>query len=290
VIASTARVVTGPLAAPLILDHIDALSANVRERAELERHVVVRFAARIEARLLARHERLAARWATAQITVSDTDAAMLPPVPAPVVIPHAVFDTIDAGQLRTANVTPARDIDVIFTGNMDYPPNRDAAYWLATEITPELRRLRPGTRVVIAGRFAHRLSLEGIDIASDVPDLSSLLRRTRVAIVPLRSGTGVPNKLLEAAAAGAAIVATPRAAGAAGIAVMTADGAAALAAAVVQLLADDEARSALAARALADLAWRSPDAIAARLQKVLESAVRAQAGMRPKMGRAEESR
>jgi glycosyltransferase involved in cell wall biosynthesis len=274
VIASTARVVTGPLPAPLILDHIDALSANLRERAELERHVIVRCAARIEARLLARHERLAARWATAQITVSDTDAAMLPRVPAPVVIPHAVFETIEASQLRTTSAAPTRDIDVIFTGNMNYPPNRDAACWLATEITPELRRLRPGTRVMIAGRFAHRLSLDGIDVASDVPDLSYLLRRTRVAIVPLRSGTGVPNKLLEAAAAGTAIVATPRAASAAGIAVMTADGAASLAAAVAELLADEAARTALAARALADLATRSPAVIAARLQNVLEAAVR----------------
>jgi glycosyltransferase involved in cell wall biosynthesis len=104
--------------------------------------------------------------------------------------------------------------------------------------------------------------------------MSALLRRARIAIVPLRSGTGVPNKLLEAAAMGAAIVATPRAAAAAGIAVVTACDATALAAVVSQLLADEEARTALAARALADLASRSPAMIAARLQNVLERAVR----------------
>jgi glycosyltransferase involved in cell wall biosynthesis len=120
--------------------------------------------------------------------------------------------------------------------------------------------------------------------------MSTLLRRARVAIVPLRSGTGVPNKLLEAAATGAAIVATPRAAAATGIAVMSACDATALAAAVAQLLADEEARIALAARALADLEPRSPAVIAARLQNVLEDAVRTWTGTRPKMGRAGESR
>ena len=180
----------------------------MRERARLERNLIVSCVAQIEARLLARHERHAARWAAAQITVSDTDAALLPQSPPPVVIPHACSDH-RCHELRTRDAAAARDIDLIFTGNMDYPPNRDAAHWLAEEIVPELRRLRPEIRVMIAGRFADRLSLDGVEIASDVPDLSALLRRARVAIVPLRSGTGVPNKLLEAAAAGTAIVATP---------------------------------------------------------------------------------
>jgi glycosyltransferase involved in cell wall biosynthesis len=272
VLASTVRVVTEPLAAPLIVDHIDALSVNMRERAKLENHLPFRFAARIEARLLARHERRVASWATAQITVSDTDAGELPRSPRPVVVPHTVAQTVYASEMSSQ--TPPRDIDVIFTGNMDYPPNRDAARWLVDAIVPELRQLRPDVRVMVAGRFADRLSLAGVELASDVPDMSALLRRARIAIVPLRSGTGVPNKLLEAAAMGAAIVATPRAAAAAGIAVVTACDATALAAAVSQLLADEEARTALAARALADLASRSPAMIAARLQNVLERAVR----------------
>ena len=272
VLASTVRAVTEPLAAPLIVDHIDALSANMRERAKLENHLHSRLAARIEARLLARHERLAATWAAAQITVSDMDADELPQSPRPVVVPHAVDQTVYANE--RSEQTPPRDIDVIFTGNMNYPPNRDAAHWLADAIVPELRQLRPDVRVMVAGRFADRLSLNGLELVSDVPDMSALLRRARVAIVPLRSGTGVPNKLLEAAAAGAAIVATPRAAAATGIAVMSACDAIALAAAVARLLADEEARAALAARSLADLASRSPTVVAARLQNVLEDAVR----------------
>ena len=49
VIASTVRVVTGRLSAPLIVDHIDALSVSMRERARLERSLPLRAAARVEA-------------------------------------------------------------------------------------------------------------------------------------------------------------------------------------------------------------------------------------------------
>lgn len=270
-IASTVRVVSEPLPVPLILDHIDALSVNMRGRAELERLLPLRLAARVEAALLRRHERVTAGWAAAQIAVSEADARSLPPSPPVVVIPHAIFASVPAEGGTAAATT--RDIDVIFTGNMRYPPNRDAAGWLSQEITPELRRLRPDIRVMIAGRSAHRLSLDEVEVASDVPDLAALLRRARVAIVPLRGGTGVPNKLLEAAVAGAAIVATPLAAGAAGVAALTANDASGLAAAVVGLLDSDEARSELAARARADLAARAPTVVAAQLRALLSGVV-----------------
>ena len=76
---------------------------------------------------------------------------------------------------------------------MRYPPNRDAAEWLACEIVPALRATHPGARVIIAGRGAAKLGqAPDIELLSDVPDLARLLRRARVAAVPLRSGTGTP--------------------------------------------------------------------------------------------------
>src|SRR5438094_647246 len=54
-----------------------------------------------------------------------------------------------------------RDLDVVFTGNMSYPPNRDAAQWIAAEIAPKLRARRPDARLVVVGRNADRLRLDG---------------------------------------------------------------------------------------------------------------------------------
>jgi glycosyltransferase involved in cell wall biosynthesis len=287
VIAITARALSDPLPAPTVLDHIDALSVNMLERARVEHRFPLRLAESVEAKLLARHERRSSRWVRAQLTVSPRDQAALPPEPAPIVIPQAVFERIDATDPGEPRV--GRDIDLIFTGNMRYPPNRAAAEWLCAEIVPELQRVRPDTRTVVAGRFADRLRLDGVEVASDVDDITALLRRARVAIAPLRSGTGVPNKMLEAAAAGAAIVATPRAAEAAGVAALTADDPPTLAAAVAKLLASEEDRTTLVARALADLETRAPQVVAAQLQAMLARVVAIRAPEGPKMEPPEES-
>jgi polysaccharide biosynthesis protein PslH len=273
VIASTVRVVTDRLPAPLIIDHIDALSVNMRDRARLERRLPLRLAAWIEAALMARHERRVARWAAAQITVSELDAAALPQSPLPVVVGLAVTRE-PASVVVETSTDHERNIDVILTGNMNYPPNIEAARWLAEAIAPELRKTRPNARVMVAGRSAGSLRLTSVEVCSDVSDLGALLRRARVAVVPLRSGTGVPIKLFEAAAAGAAIVATSRAADAAAIEVLRADDTSEFAAAVERLLADETMRAALAARAHLDLAAHEPEVIAAKLSAVLDLAAR----------------
>jgi glycosyltransferase involved in cell wall biosynthesis len=266
VIASTIRSLPGPLPAPTILDHIDALSANMRERSHVERRIAMRLGAQLEARLLAAHEARAARWLAAQIVISPVDALALPRSPPPVVIPIVLEASgAEAGE-------PPRDIDVIVTGNMRYPPNRDAAEWLAREIVPRLRRRLPAARVVIAGRAAGELALAGVEVASDVPDLTALLRRARVAAVPLRRGTGAPIKLLEALVYGAAVVCTPWVARAVDIDLDTAADADGFADAIEALLADEAARCARVAAGRAALRPRHPESVRAALTDLLARA------------------
>lgn len=270
VLASTIRCLPRPLPAPTVLDHIDALSVNMRQRAELEQNPVMRLGARIEARLLAAHEARAAGWVAAQTVISCTDALALPHRPLPVIIP-ASWEPSPEGE------APERDIDVIVTGNMRYPPNRDAARWLASEIAPRLRRRRPDARVVVAGRSAGELALHGVEVHGDVPDLAELLQRARVAAVPLRSGTGVPVKLLEAIANGAAVVCTPWVARATELDVDTAESADAFAVAIERLLANEGLRRKRLAATRAGLEGRRPAAVRRMLERVLVNAARTQA-------------
>lgn len=267
VIASTIRCLPRQLPAPIVLDHVDALSANMRQRARLERSFALRIGALLEARLLAAHETRVAPWLSAQTVVSSIDAAVLPQRPRPVVIPMVLERD---GLERDDHV---RDIDVIVTGNMRYPPNRDAAEWLAGEIVPRLRRRRPGVRVMVAGRSAGELAISGVEIASDVPDLADLLRRARVAAVPLRSGTGAPIKLLEAAACGAAVVCTPWVAQAVDVEVDTAVDAASFADGIERLLSNETLRRERAHAGRAALDDHSRAAVALALEQLLTQAV-----------------
>jgi glycosyltransferase involved in cell wall biosynthesis len=264
VLVTTIRCLSRPLPAPTVLDHVDTLSRNMSMRARLGRNPVLRLAARLEARLLRAHETRAASWVAAQAAISSVEAAALAPSPPAIVLP-LVWDE------RAPAVAPVdRDIDVILTGNMRYPPNRDAARWLVAEIVPRLRERRPGIVVRVVGRAASSLKLAGgVEVASDVPDLGAHIARAKVAVVPVRDGTGVPIKLLEAVACGAAVVSTPWAAQASGLDVDTAESPAEFARAVDRLLADEALRARRTAAARAGLEARRPEAVRALLERIL---------------------
>jgi hypothetical protein len=207
VLAVSVRSLRGPLPVPVILDHVDAFSLNMRLRATGPESAPVRWAARVEAALLRRWEHRLSHFVAAQLVTSPVDARDLPPRPDIHVLMHSV--ELPPGPPAPAD---ARDIDVILTGNMAYPPNADAADWLSSAIAPAIWRRRPDASVWVVGRDAARLSLdERIQVHADVPDLYPYLSRAKVALAPLRIGTGSPNKVLEAMAAGTPVVATPAA-------------------------------------------------------------------------------
>jgi glycosyltransferase involved in cell wall biosynthesis len=217
--------------------------------------------------LLRRWERRAARWCAGQVATTPEDAATLPPKPRCDVIP------VGSDAQAAVDECAERDLDVVLSGNMRYPPNRDAAEWFASEILPAVRRRRPGTTALVVGRDASSLRLTGVQVASDVPDLLAYLRRAKVAIAPLRMGTGSPYKVLEAAASGAAVVATPGAAASFGL---TATGARAedLARRTVELLEDEALRAEHARAGLAVAGRHRGDQLARRLEQLLAGAAR----------------
>lgn len=136
---------------------------------------------------------------------------------------------------------------VAFLGQMDYPPNVDAAVHLARDVMPRVRAAVPGARLVVLGRRpapeVEALARAGeVDVAGEVASVPAALERAAVFAAPLRSGRGLPNKVLEALAAARATVMSSQAAGAfdgvPGRDYLVADGAEASAAAVAGLLAD----------------------------------------------------
>jgi glycosyltransferase involved in cell wall biosynthesis len=271
VLALTARSLRGPLPVPVVLDHVDALSLNMRRRSRGPEPAPVRWAARLEAELLRRWERRLSQWVAVQAVISPVDARQLPASPEIRVLPNSV-------QLSGAPPVALgeRDIDVILTGNMAYPPNADAARWLSETIAPALWRRRPDASVWVVGRDAERLSLgASIEVRGDVPELAGYLSRAKVALAPLRIGTGSPNKVLEAMAAGAVVVATPSAVAPFAFppdAVVTAETGEGLAGEATRLIDDAEAWERFATRARLLVAAYGVEAQRERLNALLETA------------------
>lgn len=106
---------------------------------------------------------------------------------------------------------------VLFVGSMIYEPNTLAAQALVRDIWPRVLAQVPGARLVIAGMHPERIPAfsqppAGVTFSGFVEDLRELYATARVVCCPILYGGGTRVKIIEAAAYGCAVVATPLAA------------------------------------------------------------------------------
>jgi glycosyltransferase involved in cell wall biosynthesis len=140
---------------------------------------------------------------------------------------------------------------LVFSGNMEYHPNITAVRFFRMEVWPRLRARWPNLVWRLVGKNPAAVARftggdARIEVAGPVEDAVSELARSRIAVVPLLTGSGTRLKILEAWAAGLPVVSTTL--GAEGLPVrdgetaLLADGAEAFAGAVTRLLACKELR------------------------------------------------
>ena len=150
----------------------------------------------------------------------------------------------------------AEEPAIVFSANFEYHPNIDAVAWLISEIWPRIRKEHPELRLKLVGRgddFIRDLvpANAKIETTGAVDDTFPEIARALIVVAPLRAGSGTRIKILEAWAAGRAIVATPLAAeGLAvqdGVNIMLAADAAGFAASVSKLLEDANGRQRMGA-------------------------------------------
>ncbi|MFN2538851.1 MAG: glycosyltransferase, partial [Mycobacteriales bacterium] len=158
-----------------------------------------------ESRLAERLERRIVASFDSVIAVSDQDARLLGTRVA--VVPNGV-------DVERFSVTPLpRAARVVMTGTLGYLPNVDGIHWLVSEVWPRVRQVIPEATLELVGKdpFPTVAALEGRDgvrVIADVPEIGPYLRRARVAVVPLRIGSGTRLKALDAMAAGRPVVGT----------------------------------------------------------------------------------
>jgi len=126
----------------------------------------------------------------------------------------ALIEAIPPGIAQPPDSHQLVDKDAVcILGSMDWAPNVEGVHWFIRSVYPILRSLRPQTTIHIAGRsmpasikaLADNL---GIFVYSEVDDAVEFRRRFAVTAVPLRSGSGIRIKILEALASSCAVVTT----------------------------------------------------------------------------------
>jgi glycosyltransferase involved in cell wall biosynthesis len=231
-----------------VYDALDVESLALAQIARLQLGgALARVHAAREAAVVERYERDLAARADLITAVTDADAAELrgfvPDVPV-----HAVPIGVIAGDYEQLwrPGTPR----IAFFGDLGWPPNADAAVHLCREVLPLMPDPPPLT---IAGRRPGRalraLAGPGVELTGPLAAMDSALAGDTIAVAPLRAGTGMRVKLLEAMAWGLPVVASPI--GCAGIdhagALVEAEGPQATAAALTALAADASRRRELGA-------------------------------------------
>jgi sugar transferase (PEP-CTERM/EpsH1 system associated) len=182
---------------PKTLDYQDVFSKGMARRAEKSTGLVKWFF-NMEHRRVARYEtEIFDRFDHKTIiTAVDRDLIPHPRREEIVVVPNGVeFD-------KFAYQGEKKEYDLIFSGNMGYAPNVDAAEYLVREILPPLRMKFPNLRVVLCGATpaprVQALRSEHVIVTGWVDSMAEWYAKSRIFIAPMRMGTGLQNKLLEA--------------------------------------------------------------------------------------------
>lgn len=196
---------------PIFINNHNVEHLIVERYAEFERNPFVRIYAGMEARRMRKWEKGVCERASVCMVCSENDRqllAALAPGTQVAIVPNVVdTDRYSATPAAASNI-------VLFQGGMDWFPNRDGLQYFLTEIFPLIRHKLPDAEFIAAGRnpspeLVARFSvIPGVTFTGTVPDIRPYLEQAGVCVVPLRVGGGTRLKILEAAAAGKAIVST----------------------------------------------------------------------------------
>jgi len=184
---------------PRIIDYQDVFSRGMEQRAE-KAFFVLRPFLNFEARLLKKYENKVFDWFDERIIISGQDRSHIPHPDRERI--RIVPNSIDRSKFQPA--AGVKDTDLLFVGNMNYEPNIDCAVYLVREILPLVRKQLPGLKLEIAGADpSYRvtsMASESVKITGWVNNMSRTYAKAKVFCAPMRMGTGLQNKLLEAMA------------------------------------------------------------------------------------------
>ncbi len=126
------------------------------------------------------------------------------------VVPH----TVDVEYFARSGSLVAPENSLLFIGCYSIESNRDAVRWFARAIWPRLKERFPDLLFYVVGREATPDIIElgkhdpRIIVTGEVEDVRPYLGRARVFLCPVRLGSGLRPKILEAMAAGVPVVST----------------------------------------------------------------------------------
>ena len=186
---------------PKTIDYMDALSYGMRRRCA-NSGFFARLIFREEAERLERYEQIIFEYFDHHTIISKQDCDLMKhPQRERIAI---VRNGIDASFFET--VVSGYQFQILFCGNMSYPPNIEASKRLVNDILPMVQKEYPEITVMLAGadpsRAVRSLKQSSVYVTGWIDDIREAYSSAKVFVAPMVSGSGMQNKLLEAMASG----------------------------------------------------------------------------------------
>jgi sugar transferase (PEP-CTERM/EpsH1 system associated) len=193
------------------LDYMDAFSAAAMRRAETEKGLRKLFW-KVEFSRVKNYERGIFDYFKHHSIISHQDRNLLA-IPSNQNI-EIVPNGVDTSHFKNLNLP--KKYDLVFAGNMNYPPNIAAAIFLVEEILPILQSQFPNITMLIAGANpssdVQKLASENVTVSGWMNDIREAYCESRVFVAPMFIGAGMQNKILEAMSSELPVITTSLAA------------------------------------------------------------------------------
>lgn len=192
-----------------VLDFTDAVSLYLKRFAEIESNMLKKYFINIEQNRVEKYERTAEKFHSLFVC-SEVDKDFLKDKGINNNV-NILPNGIDTGYFNS-EILPFEKNRIIFTGNMPYYANYDAAIYFTKQIFPLLLKKIPEAEFYIVGqkppRRIRELKSNNIYITGFVKDIKAEYLKSAVNVAPMRFGAGTLNKVLESIALGVPVVAT----------------------------------------------------------------------------------
>ncbi len=194
---------------PKTIDYMDALGKGMLRRAEISKGLRKRLFL-IEGKRLSTYENRIFDYFNHHTIISEQDRKY---INHPLNEKIAVIENGIAADFSNYSKKTEKAYDLIFTGNMNYPPNVECACFIVNEVLPLVKAKKPEATLLLSGANPHPRILElanttGVTVSGWVDDIRDSYAQGRIFVAPLFIGTGLQNKLLEAMAMGLPCITT----------------------------------------------------------------------------------
>ncbi|MFT4601904.1 MAG: sugar transferase (PEP-CTERM/EpsH1 system associated) [Arenicella sp.] len=191
---------------PKTIDYMDALSKGMLRRSEIKKGLKAKLY-KIEGKRLSEYENRIFDYFNHHTIISKQDRDLIshPEKEKIEIIENGISDDFFNYSSKSE-----KSHDLVFIGNMNYPPNIECSEFIGEQLSPELSELK----FMISGASPHQKiidlkKIENITVTGWVDDIKESYASGKIFLAPLFIGTGLQNKLLEAMAMGLPVITTP---------------------------------------------------------------------------------